>query len=49
MLIEAMNIQPDDVEQGRIEQRFGVIQRGESKLCIQLTSNLKYFRQQTEH
>ena len=32
VLIEAMNIQPDDVEQGRLEQRFGVIKRGEERL-----------------
>jgi mRNA-degrading endonuclease RelE of RelBE toxin-antitoxin system len=32
VLIEAMYIQPDDVELGRLEQRFGVIRRGEGKL-----------------
>ena len=32
VLIEAMNIQPDDVDQGRLEQRFGVIAHGGEKL-----------------
>lgn len=32
VLIEAMNIQPDDVDLGRLEQRFGVIARGNAKL-----------------
>lgn len=31
-LLEALNIQPDDVEQNRLEQRYGVINRGEGKL-----------------
>ena len=28
VLIEAMNVQPEDVEPGRLEKRFGVIARG---------------------
>ena len=31
-LLEALNIQPEDVDQNRIEQRFGVIVRGAGKL-----------------
>ncbi|WP_009959135.1 type II toxin-antitoxin system RelE family toxin [Verrucomicrobium spinosum] len=31
-LLEALNIQPEDVDQNRIEQRFGVILRGAGKL-----------------
>lgn len=31
-LLEALNIQPEDVEQNRIEQRYGVIVRGAGKL-----------------
>ncbi|MFZ4764103.1 MAG: hypothetical protein ACOYMN_04045 [Roseimicrobium sp.] len=32
VLIEAMNVQPDDLDEGRLVQRFGVIERGEGKL-----------------
>ena len=32
VLIEAMNVQPEDVELGRLEKRFGVIARGGKKL-----------------
>ncbi|WP_050024733.1 type II toxin-antitoxin system RelE/ParE family toxin [Verrucomicrobium sp. BvORR034] len=31
-LLEALNIQPEDVDQNRIEQRYGVIVRGTGKL-----------------
>jgi len=31
-LLEALNIQPDDIEQNRLEKRFGLIERVESRL-----------------
>jgi len=31
-LLEALNIQPDDVEQGKLEQRYGLITRGKDRL-----------------
>lgn len=31
-LIEAMNVQPDDVEENRLGKRFGVLERGGQKL-----------------
>lgn len=31
-LLEALNIQPEDIENQRLEQRFGVIKRGETNL-----------------
>ena len=31
-LLEALNIQPDDMEQGKLEQRYGVILRGKERL-----------------
>ena len=31
-LLEALNIQPEDVELQRLEQRFGVLERGKEKL-----------------
>ncbi len=31
-LIEAMNVQPDDIEENRLEKRFGVLKRGGEKL-----------------
>ncbi|TLD72675.1 hypothetical protein FEM03_00960 [Phragmitibacter flavus] len=31
-LLEALNIQPEDLENNRLEGRYGVIQRGETRL-----------------
>ena len=31
-LLEALNIQPDDIEQGRLEKRYGVIERPPTRL-----------------
>jgi mRNA-degrading endonuclease RelE of RelBE toxin-antitoxin system len=31
-LLEALNIQPDDVEHGSLEKRYGLIERGKQKL-----------------
>lgn len=32
IILEALNIQPEDLESNRLEQRFGVISRGEGRL-----------------
>ena len=31
-LLEALNIQPDDIEQGSLEKRYGVIERDKARL-----------------